>query len=90
MLDVRYSSRFKKDFRLCTKRDYKMDVLEQVIDILRTSDHLPRQFSDHALSGDWAGYRECHLESDWLLIYRRTQDELLLYRTGTHSDLFGK
>jgi mRNA interferase YafQ len=88
MLDVRYSTRFKKDFKTCVKRHYKMDLLQQVIDTLRIPELLPRKNKDHTLSGIYAGYHECHIEPDWLLIYRYHDDELLLDRTGTHSDLF--
>lgn len=89
MLDVRYSTKFKKDFKICVKRHYKMEQLQQIIDILRIPDSLPPQNSDHNLTGNHIGYRECHIASDWLLIYRRNDDELLLHRTGTHADLFG-
>ena len=89
MLDVRYSSKFKKDFKTCSKRQYKMDLLQQIVDILRIPDTLPSRNSDHNLSGNYAGYRECHITPDWLLIYRQGHNELLLYRTGTHADLFG-
>ncbi len=89
MLDIRYSTRFKKDFKTCVKRNYKMHLLQRAIDILRIPDTLPVQNRDHALSGNYIGYRECHIESDWLLIYKQEENELLLYRTGTHSDLFG-
>ena len=89
MLDVRYSTRFKKDFKICVKRGYKMVLLQQTIDILRMPDALPSKNRDHALCGNYSGYRECHIEPNWLLIYRQERDELLLYRTGTHSDLFG-
>lgn len=88
MLDLRYSSKFKKDFKVCIKRKYKMELLMRVIDILRIPDSLPPQNSDHNLSGNYAGYRECHIAPDWLLIYRQKDNELLVYRTGTHSDLF--
>lgn len=88
MLDLRYSSKFKKDFKVCIKRKYKMELLMQVVDILRIPDSLPPQNSDHNLSGNYAGYRECHIAPDWLLIYRQKDNELLVYRTGTHSDLF--
>lgn len=90
MLDVRYSTRFKKDFKTCAKRCYDLILLERVIDVLKIPDVLPQKNADHNLSGNYAGYRECHILPDWLLIYRQTEDELLLYRTGTHSDLFGK
>lgn len=89
MLDVRYSTKFKKDFKTCVKRGYKMPLLQQVIDILRIPDVLPPKNRDHNLSGNYSRYRECHIEPDWLLIYQQEDNELLLYRTGTHSDLFG-
>ncbi len=89
MLDVNYSSKFKKDFKTCVKRNYNMLLLQQVIDILRIPDVLPSNNSDHKLTGNYARYRECHIGSDWLLIYKQTDAELMLYRTGTHADLFG-
>lgn len=89
MLDVRYSTRFKKDFKACVKRGYKMTLLQQVIDTLRIPDALPVKNRDHNLSGNYSGYRECHIEPDWLLIYKQTDTELRLDRTGTHADLFG-
>jgi len=66
-----------------------MELLQQVVDILRIPDTLPLKNSDHNLSGNYTGYRECHIAPDWLLIYRQDGNELLLYRTGTHADLFG-
>jgi len=89
MLNVRYSTRFKKDFKTCVKRGYKMSLLQQAIDTLRTPAQLPLKNKDHNLSGNYSGYRECHIEPDWLLIYKQTDDELRLDRTGTHTDLFG-
>ncbi len=65
-----------------------MPLLQQVIDTLRIPDTLPVKNRDHNLSGNYSDYRECHIEPDWLLIYRIENDELFLYRTGTHSDLF--
>lgn len=65
-----------------------MDLLQQVIDTLRIPETLPLKNKDHNLSGNYIGYRECHIEPDWLLIYCYEDNELLLYRTGTHSDLF--
>ena len=89
MLKVKYSSKFNKDFKTCLKRKYKMDLLEKVIDTLRIPEKLPVKNDDHKLIGSYAGYRECHIASDWLLIYRQTDTELELHRTGTHADLFG-
>ena len=80
MLTVRYS--------VCVKRRYDMELLQRAIDILRIPDQLPPKNRDHDLTGDYAGHRECHLSPDWLLIYKQSGEELLLYRTGTHSDLF--
>lgn len=89
MLDLRYSTKFKKDFKACTKRNYNMQLLQQVIDTLRIPEPLPAKNRDHYLTGNYSGFKECHIQPDWLLIYQQTDHELLLYRTGTHSDLFG-
>ena len=89
MLDVRYSTKFKKDFKTCQKRNYDMRLLQQVIDTLRIPAPLPGKNKDHNLTGNYVGYRECHVSPDWLLIYKQTDSELLLDRTGTHSDLLG-
>ena len=88
MLTARYSTRFRRDFKVCVKRRYDMELLQRAIDILRIPDQLPPKNRDHDLTGDYAGHRECHLSPDWLLIYKQSGEELLLYRTGTHSDLF--
>lgn len=88
MLTVRYSTRFRRDFKVCVKRRYDMELLQRAIDILRIPDQLPPKNRDHDLTGDYAGHRECHLSPDWLLIYKQSGEELLLYRTRTHSDLF--
>lgn len=90
MLDVRYSSSFKKDFKICAKRGYSLLLLQAAIDTLRIPEPLPDKNRDHQLTGNFSGYRECHIGPDWLLIYRQTDNELQLFRTGTHSDLFGK
>lgn len=88
MLDVRYASKFKKDFKTCTKRGYDLSLLAEVIDTLRIPAALPEANHDHQLTGNRNGYRECHIAPNWLLIYRYEGNELLLDRTGTHSDLF--
>ena len=90
MLNLRYSNKFKKDYKLIQKRGYKVDKLKEVIIILREQKALPEKYKDHALIGNYVGYRECHIEPDWLLIYKIENNELLLIlsRTGTHSDLF--
>lgn len=88
MLTVRYSTQFRRDFKICIKRRYDMSLLQQAIDTLRIPEQLPPKNRDHDLTGNYAGHRECHLSPDWLLIYKQNGEELLLYRTGTHSDLF--
>lgn len=88
MLAIRYSTKFKKDLKLCQKRGYNLTLLQQVIDILRLPAPLPLKNREHLLSGNLSGYSECHISPDWLLIYEQTESELLLVRTGTHSDLF--
>ena len=87
---IEMTTRFKKDYKLAQKRGYNMKLLKEVIDILSNGDQLPGKYLDHPLFGDYKGSRECHIESDWLLIYRIEKDLLVLglTRTGTHSDLF--
>lgn len=90
MLDIFYSTKIKKDLKLLKKRNYDLKKFNDVIDILRENKPLPPQYLDHQLSGNYAGFRECHIEPDWLLIYRIENNTLtlVLLRTGTHSDLF--
>lgn len=90
MLDIRYSNKFKKDFKTIMKRGYNPQLLQTVLDILCNEQPLPPKYKDHNLSGNYAGHRECHITPDWLLIYKVEQDilTLTLTRTGTHSDLF--
>jgi mRNA interferase YafQ len=85
------SSRFCKDVAFVRdKRRKDMSKLRQLISLLASKQPLPRKYQDHPLKGEWAGFRECHIESyDWLLIYYTTRTELVLVRTGSHSDLFG-
>lgn len=89
MLALNASTKFRKDLKTCQKRHYDMALLQSVVDILRIPDALPDKNRDHNLIGDYTGCRECHLQPDWLLVYRQTDTELYLVRTGTHSDLFG-
>ncbi|MEN8797302.1 MAG: type II toxin-antitoxin system YafQ family toxin [Akkermansiaceae bacterium] len=79
---------FKKDVKRMLKREKDSAKLVEVIEILASGDDLPPRYRDHTLSGNWAGWNDCHIEPDWLLIYKRTGEELVLGRTGTHSDLF--
>lgn len=88
MLRLRYSNRFKKDFKAVVKRGYDVKLLEEVLDLLVQETVLPQKHLDHPLAGNYAGHRECHITPDWLLIYKVEKDILSLTRTGTHSDLF--
>lgn len=90
MLKLNASTRFKRDYKSCVKRGYDLTLLQTVVDTLRKPATLPEKNRDHALSGVWSGYQECHILPDWLLIYRVSGDDLYLVRTGTHADLFGK
>ena len=90
MLEITPVGQFKKDFKTCKKRGYDMDLLQQVIDILAIPASLPEKNKDHRLKGNYTNKRECHIMPDWLLIYRIENNRLLLYRTGTHSDLFNE
>lgn len=91
-LQVIWTSRFKKDYKLAMKRGANIDKLDDVIRMIAAGQTLPEEYCDHRLSGNWKGYRECHIEPDWLLIYRIENYILVLTlsRTGTHSDLFNK
>lgn len=90
MLKVRYSAKFKKDFKTIVKRGYDIALFEEVVMLLREEKSLPEKYCDHALKGDYMGHRECHICPDWLIIYKVENDMLTLSltRTGTHSDLF--
>ena len=86
---IERTSRFKKDFKLILKRGYNVKLLEEVVILLAKGDPLPEKYKDHALKGNFKGLRECHITSDWLLVYEIDDYILYLYltRTGTHSDL---
>jgi mRNA interferase YafQ len=88
--EVVRSTAFKKDIKRTEKRGKDMGKLKAVILLLLKDEPLEQRHRDHALKGDWIGYRDLHIEPDWLLLYRATDAELMLARTGTHSDLFGE
>ena len=90
MLTIKYDTMFKKDFKKIKKRGYDISRLEKIVELLANEVPLPEQFKDHNLSGNYNGFRECHIAPDWLLIYQVNNNELVLVlsRTGSHSDLF--
>jgi len=90
MLEIILSNRFKKDLKIIKKRGYDLDLLDVIVNQLAAEEPLADKHHDHSLVGDYAGFRECHILPDWLLVYRIDAEAifLLLSRTGTHSDLF--
>jgi mRNA interferase YafQ len=81
-------AQFRRDVKLARKRGSDMSKLREAILLLAAGSPLPARAKDHRLGGNWAHHRECHIEPDWLLIYKVDGDDLYLVRTGTHSDLF--
>jgi mRNA interferase YafQ len=90
LLELKQTSQFKKDLRRMVKRGADMELLDEVVQLLRERKPLPEKYEDHPLTGNWAGYRDCHIQPDWLLLYRVEENViiLLLARTGSHSGLF--
>jgi mRNA interferase YafQ len=92
MLKPEFTGQFKKDYKLAIKRGCKPEVLQEVITLLVNEQALPDKYRDHALvnSRNYKDMRECHIEPDWLLVYKIVQENLILklIRTGSHSDLF--
>ena len=90
MYEVVLSNRFRKDLKLAAKRGCVLALLNSIVDRLAQGETLPAKHRDHSLTGDYIGFRECHIQPDWLLIYRTEEEALMLFlmRTGTHADLF--
>lgn len=88
MLTPVRSGRFKKDVKLAERRGKDLDKLKAVLLLLLEGAALPPDYRDHPLKGEWKGFRDLHIEPDWLLIYRIEGEELQLARTGSHADLF--
>lgn len=90
MKPVIQTSQFKKDIRRLKKRGKDLEKLGNVVRLLAADEPLEEKHRDHALIGRWVGSRDCHLEPDWILIYRNESESLYLERSGSHSDLFKK
>jgi mRNA interferase YafQ len=88
-LRLRPTKAFDRDLKRLRKRGANMARLHDVIEWIRQGRGLEARHREHPLAGDWRGWRECHVEPNWVLIYKATETELILGRTGTHSDLFG-
>jgi mRNA interferase YafQ len=92
MMEIKTTSKFRKDLKQAKKKGLNIDLLQKVVDDLAAGKKLDERHHDHALVGDWVSFRECHIQPDWLLIYKISGDTLILTltRTGSHSDLFKK
>jgi mRNA interferase YafQ len=90
MFEIRYTGKFKKDYKVIQKRNYDLSLLKSVIVILAKGENISQDYRPHKLSGNYTNCWECHVKSDWLLIWQINYkyNELWLIRTGTHSDLF--
>ncbi|HYQ87275.1 MAG TPA: type II toxin-antitoxin system YafQ family toxin [Bacteroidota bacterium] len=88
MLRLVRTNQFKRDYKLARKRGYSLRKLAEVVTLIASGESLPPKHRDHGLLGEYSDCRECHIQPDWLLIYRTRRDELSLIRTGTHADLF--
>jgi mRNA interferase YafQ len=88
MLSFVYSSQFKKDMQLAQKRGKDLAKIKQLMNLILMKKPLEPKHRDHWLAGSYVGRRECHVEPDWLLIYKPLPDKIIFERTGTHSDLF--
>ena len=88
MLRPVFTTRFKKDLKMMQKRGANIEKFKQIATKLITLERLQEKHYDHRLSGNFEGRRECHIEPDWLMIYKLEESMIIFERTGTHSDLF--
>jgi mRNA interferase YafQ len=88
VLKIEYSNTFKKNVKLMQKRGKDMNKLKTVTELLVNGKALPQKYRDHSLVGRYINHKECHIEPDWLLIYRIENDTIFFEEMGTHSDLF--
>jgi mRNA interferase YafQ len=88
MRRISQHAQFRSDLRRQRRRGKDIEELIAAVELLAETGSLPEGYRPHRLSGEWKGVSECHIDSDWLLIYDVTPEEVLLIRTGTHSDLF--
>ena len=90
MYNLRFTNKIQRNIKLMKKRGKDLDKLTVVLKLLQNDEELPSKYKDHALTGNYIGCRECHIEPDWLLVFEIINEELiiLLLTTGSHSDLF--
>jgi mRNA interferase YafQ len=84
--DFAFTNQFKKDLRLMEKRRKNMDKIYEVMTLLIWGEPLPERCREHKLSGDYEGLTDCHIEGDWVMLYRKSDEKIVFYYTGTHSD----
>lgn len=89
-MKIFYTTQFKKDYKRLKKQQKDIHKLLSVIDQLAASQELEKKYQEHRLLGEWKDHKECHIEPDWILIFRLIEDALILERTGSHSELFKK
>jgi mRNA interferase YafQ len=92
MYQVKFTTAYKKAYKLMKKRGLDLSLLDEVVDLLRQGKQLDERYRDHALTGNFTGFRECHIKPDWLLVYLIENDilTLTLVDTGSHADIFRK
>jgi mRNA interferase YafQ len=90
MYQLSTTKQFEKDYKLCKKRNYKLELINEVFEHLYKNGFLPSKYKPHKLIGNYEGFWECHIRPDWLLIWLQNEDSktIILTRTGTHADLF--
>jgi len=88
MKTIRRTSQFKRDVKRMQRQGRELENLKRILETLVKGEPLAAKYQDHVLVGQYKGTRECHIEPDWLLIYELTETEIVLIRTGSHSDLF--
>ncbi len=86
---IRQSTKFRRDIKRLKRQGKDVTKLQTLVKLLVAQKPLVEQYSDHMLTGIWKGFRECHIQPNWLLIYRIEKNELQLVRTGSHAELFG-
>ncbi|MCF0207999.1 MAG: type II toxin-antitoxin system YafQ family toxin [Bacteroidaceae bacterium] len=91
MYELEYTGQFKKDYKKLKKQGADLSLLVKVLEQLKATGKVSEEYHPHILSGDWAGFWECHISSDWLLIYDTSERVCVvrLIRSGSHSNLFG-
>lgn len=88
MKELRFTARFKKDVNLCKKQGKDIEKLKKILNFLIKGEEIPAKYKDHPLKGNWSGYRDLHIEPDWVLIYKNVNNQVvLLVATGSHAYL---